>query len=688
MYLSRIHLINWRSYADAIFEFKKPTERKPVVLVGAMNGHGKTSLLISLYLGLFGRFGLRYCEGFRTSSNEDTESYRKAISRYRRNTASPEEPTVLDVTFTPTLNDADEDEIRVVRRWYFTSSNQPKPGDAFEEAQIYVGERPVKSSDLDAVHDRIEKYLFPAHVAPAFFFDGEQAQALIEGTGESGIKKAVEVMFGTKIISELADQIRHYLARAHGNAGGKRRGSEKQEELNEKLHDRDQLNERIGKLQGEHQRLEKEKEGLERERTHLTEQLARLGGATARDAAQLQAEYLKAEKEKNETERTVAESVRGLGIALALARLAIPIRNRLRSESLLESWEGLKRGTLEKKEQVLSVAMPEPPEADPLLGHLAGGIRAQVKERFIKALEKIYEPPEPGTAREYLLGHVKGEMRSKVLNNLHQVQVTDCIRVRAEAKRLKDAREAFEEATARRERQRNLPQETKELSNKIGRVNLQVDEAIRRLGAIENEIKKLKADLHILNKEIGEIQEELSRLEPEQRRIAVAERVYSVLGELEEKLKPATSKRIEEFVTKYFLKIADRRFKGGLIHLQDGSEPMIQLPQGDPIRLMKQLSGFEKRSFGIAFSLALADITKRRIPLVVDTPLGNADSEYRPRTLDALTDFDLDQIIILTHDEEVTPKLVDRINGHICQTFLVEFHEREKISTVHPDKFF
>lgn len=42
---------------------------------------------------------------------------------------------------------------------------------------------------------------------------------------------------------------------------------------------------------------------------------------------------------------------------------------------------------------------------------------------------------------------------------------------------------------------------------------------------------------------------------------------------------------------------------------------------------------FEKRSFGIAFSLALAEITKRRIPLVIDTPLGNADSEYRPRTL-------------------------------------------------------
>src|SRR2546426_11595428 len=126
MYLSRVHLTNWRSYADATFEFKKPTDRKPVVLIGAMNGHGKTSFLISLYLGLFGRFGLRYCEGFRKSSNDDNEPYRKAIARYRRNTAPPEEPTVIDVTFTTTLKDSGEDEIRVVRRWYFSSSNQPK----------------------------------------------------------------------------------------------------------------------------------------------------------------------------------------------------------------------------------------------------------------------------------------------------------------------------------------------------------------------------------------------------------------------------------------------------------------------------------------------------------------------------------------------------------------------------------
>lgn len=55
---------------------------------------------------------------------------------------------------------------------------------SFEELEIHVGDRGIRRTDPVLAHERIERELFPAHVAPAFFFDGEQAQALIEGAGE------------------------------------------------------------------------------------------------------------------------------------------------------------------------------------------------------------------------------------------------------------------------------------------------------------------------------------------------------------------------------------------------------------------------------------------------------------------------------------------------------------------------
>src|ERR1700721_664147 len=102
MYISRIHLCNWRSYADAEFAFARPSGRKPLVLVGAMNGHGKTSLLFALYVGLFGRFGLRHSDGFQAFNGEDTPPYREAIRKFRRTTSPPDEPTSVEIVFSPT----------------------------------------------------------------------------------------------------------------------------------------------------------------------------------------------------------------------------------------------------------------------------------------------------------------------------------------------------------------------------------------------------------------------------------------------------------------------------------------------------------------------------------------------------------------------------------------------------------
>jgi DNA sulfur modification protein DndD len=693
MYLAKLHLQNWRTYGEATFDFAEPTARKSVVLIGAMNGHGKTSFLMSLYLGLFGRFGLRHCEGFTKEDEPDVASYRQAIERYRRNVADPDEPTIVDVTLAPTTSDApDEEEVRIVRRWYFSGQNKAKQGEGFEEVDVYVGGRLQKNTSLDKdplvlAYERVERNLFPAHVAPAFFFDGEQAQKLIENTGEAGLKKAVEVMFGTKVIAEVADTVSQYLVRVRQGAGGKRKATERQDELETKIKLREELNGRIAKLQSDHVKLERDKEEKERERSNLQIQLAEMGGNGASDAAKLQGEYVRIEREVADAEKALAESVRSLGIALAMSRLAPAIAGRLKAEELREAWEGLKRGTLDNKEKVLAFAMPEPREADALLGHLDAESRKQVRERFADALERIYNPPPPESAKEFLLGHVKGDVRSRVIAQLGQVQAGASVRAKASAKRLRDAREAKDDIKAKMELIQNLPQQTQAIRERLDVLNNANQEVSRKLGLIEGEVRKLKADLHALNEDIGRIQEELARLGPEQKRIAVAERVGRALEALQEQLRPATTLRLEEYVTKYFLKIADQRFRGGKICLPPGGAPEFEWADGRR-QALETISGFEKRSFGIGFSLALAEIIRRRIPLVIDTPLGNADSEYRPRTLQALTDFDLDQVIILTHDEEVTAKLVERIRPSLLQTFLVEYRGKEQGSVVQRDRYF
>ena len=691
MYLSRVRLVNWRSYEDATFDFQKPSSRRPLVLIGAMNGHGKTSFLIALYLGLFGKFGLRYCEGFGSFAENDVSSYRKAVALFRRNTSEQGDPTVVELTFTPTLNDTEEEEkeIRVVRRWFFTAGNKPKQGDNFEEVELYRDARPEKTGDLDIIGDRIEKFLFPAHVMPAFFFDGEQAQTLINNSGAPGIKKALEVMFGTKLLDELHDQMQQYITVCRQKMGGKRHASGKDQELHVKCQERDELNRHIAHLQEQESEITDEKDRLETERRGAQDELARLGGAKALDAKRLQDEVLTAEREKAMSEAAMTETARDLGIALAVSRLAPIIQNRLKAEEDRETWERLKTGTLERTTQVLDAAMPEPASRDNLLGHLAPDLRGRVRERFQSALEHIYHPPPSGCASEYILGHAKGEQRQTVFEMLARCRRSCARDIREKARRLNEAQDRHEEATVKFERLSQLPAQVNDLAARISELNRQIDEAIRRLSSIEYEIRKLKSDLHALSKRIGELTEDIARMEPDQKRVAVAERVHRVLDDLPDRLRPIALLHLEEKVTQHFLSIADKRFEGGRIVFpadEEGS-PIFEGREGSRQRL-DTMSGFERRSFGVAFSLALAEVTHKRIPLVIDTPLGNADSEYRPRLLKALTTVELDQVIILTHDQEVYGDVLQTIDRQVAQKFLVSFDQDRSMSQVQANAFF
>ena len=57
MRLLSIELINWRAFAEARFEFKSD-ETKNLVVIGAPNGHGKTSFFEAVTLCLYGKAGL------------------------------------------------------------------------------------------------------------------------------------------------------------------------------------------------------------------------------------------------------------------------------------------------------------------------------------------------------------------------------------------------------------------------------------------------------------------------------------------------------------------------------------------------------------------------------------------------------------------------------------------------------
>ena len=55
MWISRLELTCFKGYQHQVFSFPEPTNGKNIVLIGGMNGYGKTSILEALYLCLYGK---------------------------------------------------------------------------------------------------------------------------------------------------------------------------------------------------------------------------------------------------------------------------------------------------------------------------------------------------------------------------------------------------------------------------------------------------------------------------------------------------------------------------------------------------------------------------------------------------------------------------------------------------------
>jgi DNA sulfur modification protein DndD len=194
LHLTEVTLKNWRSYRTAKFRFPAPTARKKVILVGAMNGTGKTSLLASLYLGLFGRDGMAYVEGVKLSDiKEETQrSYRSLMQRVLHRGALQEEDPQISVQLS--FDIGEDHPLVVTRTWHFFRRGKLRDINTPEGEEVFIqhNNKPRRYAMWKEANDRIEDLLFPAHVLPCFFFDGEQAQKRVEGAGNMALSDAMQ----------------------------------------------------------------------------------------------------------------------------------------------------------------------------------------------------------------------------------------------------------------------------------------------------------------------------------------------------------------------------------------------------------------------------------------------------------------------------------------------------------------
>ena len=189
MIIKRLTMHNFGVYASTnTFEF---SGEKPIVLIGGLNGRGKTTFLEAVLLALYGANSFAY-----------QESTFKSYGKYLRsfvNIMDGSRETFIELEFE--LNNEEHDVYLVRREW--DSKNKVRTVE-----NISVSKNGTLSDFLTQNWTMYIENILPSALSNFFFFDGEKIAELAVDSTNAQLKESIRAMLGISILDTLENDIR------------------------------------------------------------------------------------------------------------------------------------------------------------------------------------------------------------------------------------------------------------------------------------------------------------------------------------------------------------------------------------------------------------------------------------------------------------------------------------------------
>ncbi len=217
----------------------------------------------------------------------------------------------------------EDNPLTITRTWHFFKRGKLRDlnTDEGEEVIIYHNNKPKRYASSQEANNRIQEVLFPAHVLPCFFFNGEQAQKRVEGAGNMALRDAVQTLYGTRLLSGLSDTLRQYSMTKKSMV--KRVVADvREDELAAKRTQYDVLEGSLKEVKGELARVRADLQVAEAARRDKQEELVQISGSSAADMG-----FVSQEKSALEqTEREQKEQLQKISLLLPCRLLSRSMR--------------------------------------------------------------------------------------------------------------------------------------------------------------------------------------------------------------------------------------------------------------------------------------------------------------------------------------------------------------------------
>ena len=671
--LEGLEINNYGAYAGRNAFDLSVRPGRPLVLVGGLNGAGKTTILESMMIALYGRAYL----GRRTPAKA-YESFVLSHMHKSRGGGGGKQAVSASVALSFRFYHAgSEDLYRVVRSW------EAGGGGGSVSETLRVERNGGAAADIDESQwQAFVEGLIPLGIARLFFFDGEKIVSVAEsaaggGGGRGGaMRESLDVLLGAELIDALSADLDLYVARrAGGAAGGAGGGGGRNPALVQykaMLSERDALLADIDALEGEAASKDAQLSGTEARVAGEEAKIKGAGGGYADLRAGLLAEKAVIDERMQGHARAIRDALSG---AAPLA-MAAPLLKRTAAR-IAEDVEAARSA---------AAAAAAAPKIAALRSEMAaagfwpdGRADAAAADRIAGRLEELFRHSRDGPAL-FDMPEAEAAATRAAISAALSAPSSLCAELGGYA-RAGRRMEEIAEGLARAPSDDEMAARVRGISGlhrEIGMLRAEREHVGQRLSA-------KRSNLKVVRNRLRRLLDEIRRDERADKGVEIAGRMKAALATYRERL---LARKMRELEDNLLAAVSSLLHKGSIERIAIRPDTLevgaYEHGIGDPVPLG---SMGERQMIGTALLWAIAKTSGRPLPFVIDTPLGRLDGAHLSNLVDRFYPAASHQTVLLSTDREIGEAEYARLRPHVARAYRIEY-DRERRRTIVHDGYF
>lgn len=620
---------------------KKWNAKRPIILFGGLNGTGKTTTLTAIRLVLYGRQSL----GF-GASQKAYEEYLASCVHRARDAQLQANASSIELTFSYA-------HMGVVTHYRVKRSWTVKGKSVHESLTIYRDDKEFPGLNYEQCQGFLNE-LIPIGVSDLFFFDGEKIAELAEDPSGTALADAIKKLLGLDIIERLHADIT-VLLRNQGKAKAGKTIKKEISRLESELSDAE------GSAEAELIDFGNAKSVWQQHKTDIdrvNNELNAGGGTWANTREQELAKQAELTNERKHIETKLRDVISDK-YPFSLADIFVKrCLNQLQDEAEHKrgniTADAVGKHITKLKKQLSSVvsktALPK--------------VNTVIDKEFAKIMNIQSSIEIIHDISDSAMGRITAVLESAIQSEKKRIRTlsTKLKKVRAQLDAAGDniARAPNEESLAKQFESLRFKQE--ELNKSSAKMEVHREEAKKHLRTAMNIVRRLES-LH----EKSTYQADLSRMED------YGHSAKSLLADFSKEAAAQKVKDLENEFEKSFRRLARKEDVNIRASINPKTFKVTLINDANNEINKDELSAGEKQIYAISILEALARTSGRKLPIIIDTPLGRLDSKHRTKLVENYFPYASQQVIILSTDTEVDEEFYTALNKHISHAYKLDY---------------